>query len=73
VATGAESQGGPENEYDVFPLTDPRVVAVIKRISAGLCTTVRSGCASRRGATRRRLRRLRRIEGKTEAGETTRL
>jgi len=38
-----------ENECDVFPLTDPRVVAVIKRISAGLCATVRSGCAEEGG------------------------
>lgn len=31
-----ERERDPENENDVFPLTDPRVAAAIKRISGGL-------------------------------------
>lgn len=49
----------PENENDVFPLTDPRVAAAINQISVGLCAVARSGT---RGG--------RKIEGKTEVDTT---
>lgn len=42
----------PENENDVFPLTDSRVAVAINRINAGLWAAARNGRAVRCVATR---------------------